>query len=153
MLKGPRARYWNEFEVGERIETAGRTIGEADVVLFTGLSGDFNPVHTNAEHAKGEIFGERIAHGLLTLSVSTGQCNQTGLFEGTTIGFLGMDNVRFTGPVRFGDTVFTTIIINEARVSSKPGRGILSMTIEVTNQKKESVMHYDASFVIAGPPD
>src|SRR5258708_22768651 len=101
MQKGRNARYWNQFKVGEVIETVGRTVESGDVSLFAGLSGDFNPVHLNELHAaKKSQFGTRIAHGLLTLAITSGQMNATGLFEGTTIGSLGRDTSRFSNPVR-----------------------------------------------------
>ena len=151
MRKGRNARYWNEFKVGEVIETVGRTVESGDVSLFAGLSGDFNPVHLNELHAKKSQFGTRIAHGLLTLAITSGQMNGTGLFEGTTIGFLGMDNVRFSNPVRFGDTVLTTATITEVRQSGKKNdRGVVSMTITVKNQKDETVLTYDQALLMAG---
>ena len=66
----------------------GRTITEADVVNFAGISGDFNPLHMDDEFAKNNMFGKRVAHGALGLIVSTGLSNQMGIFEGTTIAFL-----------------------------------------------------------------
>jgi 3-hydroxybutyryl-CoA dehydratase len=149
MFKGRNARTWNQFKVGEKLETAGRTIESGDVSLFAGLSGDFNPVHVNEVYAQKGMFGERVAHGLLTLAVTSGQMNQTGLFEGTTIGFLGMNNVRFSNPVRFGDTIFTTATITEVRPSSKDGRGVVAMRIDVVNQRSETVLTYDQALLMA----
>jgi 3-hydroxybutyryl-CoA dehydratase len=149
-LVGARARHWDEFPVGEVLQTAGRTIESGDVSLFAGLSGDFNPMHINEVHAGTALFGTRIAHGLLTLAVSSGQLNQLGVFEGTTLGFLGMDNVRFSNPVRFGDTVTTRATITDTRESSKPGRGVVSMRIEVVNQHEEVVLTYDQALLMAG---
>jgi 3-hydroxybutyryl-CoA dehydratase len=150
MQKGRNARCWSEFKVGEVIETVGRTVESGDVSLFAGLSGDFNPVHLNELHAKKSQFGTRIAHGLLTLAITSGQMNGTGLFEGTTIGFLGMDKVRFSNPVRFGDTVLTTATITEVRQSDKKNdRGVVSMTITVKNQKDETVLTYDQALLMA----
>jgi acyl dehydratase len=146
---GARARHWNDFSVGETLETAGRTIESGDVNLFAGLSGDFNPMHVNEVHASQAMFGTRIAHGLLTLAVSSGQLNQLGVFEGTTLGFLGMDNVRFSNPVRFGDTITTRATITEVRATSKPGRGVVSMGIDVTNQSDETVLTYDQALLMA----
>jgi acyl dehydratase len=147
---GARARHWDDFVPGEVLRTVGRTIDNGDVVLFTGLSGDFNPVHTNAVYAADGQFGERIAHGLLTLAVSSGQMNQTGMFEGTTIGFLGMTDVRFSNPVRFGDTVTTRATITSTRASSsKPDRGIVEMRIEVVNQRDELVLSYDQALLMS----
>ena len=124
MNKSRNAKYWNEFEVGEAIETSGRTIESGDVNLFAGLSGDFNPNHVNQVYAEKGMFGTRIGHGLLTLAVTSGQMNQTGMFEGTTLGFLGMDNVRFTHPVRFGDTVLTSATITRVSLDLMPSCGL-----------------------------
>ena len=153
MSKSRNAKYWHDFEVGEVIETSGRTIESGDVNLFAGLSGDFNPVHVNQVYAEKGMFGQRIGHGLLTLAVTSGQMNQTGVFEGTTIGFLGMDNVRFSSPVRFGDTVLTSATITNTRASNKPGRGVVSMTITTKNQRGETVLTYDQALLMAGKPD
>ena len=152
MAAGRFAKYWHDFEVGEVIETAPRTIESGDVGLFAGLSGDFNPVHVNAVAAEKGIFGERIAHGLLTLAVTSGQINQTALFVGTTIGFLGLDKVRFSNPVRFGDTIFTSVKVTEARASSKGDRGVVAMEVNVVNQRDEVVLTYDQALLMAGRP-
>jgi len=149
MAVGIRAKHWNDFAVGEKIITAGRTIESGDVNLFAGLSGDFNPMHVNEQHAKESMFGTRIAHGLLTLAVTSGQMNGTGMFEGTTIGFLGMTNVRFSNPVRFGDTINTVATITGTRASAKGGRGVVEMTIEVTNQHGETVLTYDQALLMS----
>jgi len=152
MAAGRFAKCWQDFEVGEVIETAPRTIESGDVNLFAGLSGDFNPVHVNAVAAEKGIFGERIAHGLLTLAVTSGQINQTALFVGTTIGFLGLDKVRFSNPVRFGDTIFTTVKVTEVRASSKGNRGVVAMEITVINQRDEVVLTYDQALLMTGRP-
>lgn len=153
MMKGRSAKYWNEFEVGEVIETGGRTIESGDVNLFAGLSGDFNPNHINQVYAEKGMFKSRIGHGLLTLAVTSGQINQTGVCEGTTLGFLGMDNVRFINPVRFGDTVLTTATVTGTRASSKPGRGIVSMAIKTVNQHGDTLLTYDQALLMAGAPE
>jgi 3-hydroxybutyryl-CoA dehydratase len=152
MAAGRFARYWQDFEVGEVIETAPRTIEGGDVSLFAGLSGDFNPLHVNAVDAEGGAFGERIAHGLLTLAVTSGQINQTALLLGTAIGILGLDKVRFSNPVRFGDTIFTSVKVTEARVSSKACRGVVAMEVKVENQRDEVVLTYDMALLMAGKP-
>ena len=153
MSKPRNAKYWQEFEVGEVIETGGRTIESGDVNLFAGLSGDFNPNHVNQVYAETKgLFGGRIGHGLLTLAVTSGQMNMTGMFEGTTLGFLGIDKLRFTNPVRFGDTVLTSALITGVRESSKVGRGVVSMTITTKNQRGETLLTYDQSLLMAGKP-
>src|SRR5437660_12746575 len=95
-------RYFDDIQVGEEYESPGRTVTETDIVLFAGLSGDYNVLHTDAEFMKSSIFGERIAHGLLGLAI------QAGLFTRAaqpyaTLAFLGL-RWKFRGPIKIGDT-------------------------------------------------
>jgi acyl dehydratase len=130
---------FEEFEEGKNYVTRARTVTEADVVAFAGLSGDYNPLHTDAEFMKGSPFGERIAHGMLVASISTGLSSQMGWFEGTTIALLEVQ-FRFKGPVKLGDTVHLSISVQEKRETSKPDRGILVMNANVLNQRDETVI-------------
>src|SRR5579885_3656116 len=116
--------YWEEFEEGKEYITRSRTVTEADVVAFAGLSGDYNPLHTDAEFMKSSPFGERIAHGMLVAAMSTGMSSQRGWFEGTTIALLEV-NFKFKAPVKFGDTVHLVLQLKEKRETSKPDRGIV----------------------------
>jgi acyl dehydratase len=136
----PRGRYWDQFEEGETFTTAARTVTEGAVDLFAGLSGDFNPLHTDEETARQTPMKGRIAHGMLVLSMATGAANQLGLFEGTTLALLGMDRIRWTAPVRPGDTIHAELTVKEKKGSSKPDRGILVVEVSVKNQRGEPVM-------------
>src|SRR5258708_29686356 len=102
-----RGRYWEEFKVGEQLVTGRRTVEGGDVSRFAGLSGDFNPLHTDEVFAKQTPFGARVAHGILTLAVSNGQQNLSGCFERTAPALLGLDRLPFTAPRKFGDTIPT----------------------------------------------
>lgn len=144
----PRGKYFEEFKVGEVFETAARTINPADVSNFAGVSGDFNPLHIDEEMAKQTPFGGRVAHGILTLAISSGQQNQLGLFEGTTLALLGIDKLRFTGPVRFGDTIHTEMTVKETRESSKPDRGVVILDVVVKNQRGETVLQCEQSVLL-----
>ncbi len=130
---------FEEFEVGQEFTTASRTITEGDVAAFAGLSGDYNPLHTDEEYGKNTPFGGRIAHGLLAVAVSTGQANQLGIFEGTTIALLSM-SFKYTGAVKFGDTIHTVLTVAEKKESSKPDRGVVTFDVKTMNQKGESVV-------------
>ena len=79
----PPGRYFEEFEIGDTLETVGRTVTETDIVLFAGVSGDYNQLHTDAEFAKGALFGERVAHGLLGLAIASGLAARMDFAEGT----------------------------------------------------------------------
>jgi hypothetical protein len=100
----PRGRHFDDFAAGEIFTTAARTVTEGAVDQFAGLSGDFNPLHTDEESARQGPTKGRIAHGMLVLAIATGQVNQLGLFEGTTLALLGMDRIRWsTGEARRHD--------------------------------------------------
>jgi len=135
----PRGLYFEDFEVGESHVTASRTITEADVVAFAGLSGDYNPLHTDEEFGKATPFGGRIAHGVLTLAVATGLTNQLAIYEGTTIALMEL-TTRFTGVVRFGDTVHVVLTPKEKKEHKRPDRGIVIFDLEVKNQRDETVL-------------
>jgi acyl dehydratase len=126
--------YYEDVEVGFRFETPGRTVTEADLVAFAGVSGDFNPLHTDRVYAAQSIYGERIAHGALVLSLATGLRQRVGLFDGTLMGLLEIRTWRFLAPVRIGDTIRVATEIAELRETSKPDRGIMVQRVEVLNQ-------------------
>ena len=126
--------HFEDVEVGFRFETPGRTVAEADLIAFAGVSGDFNPLHTDAVYAVGSIYGERIAHGALVLSLATGLRQRTGLFDGTLMGLLEIRKWRFVAPVRIGDTIRVANEITELRETSKPDRGLMVQRIDVLNQ-------------------
>jgi acyl dehydratase len=130
--------YFEDFEIGSEYVTRSRTITEADVVAFAGLSGDFNPLHVDEEFGKKTMFGTRIAHGLLGLSVASGLINQMGIGEGTVMAFLGL-TWNFKSVIRFGDTITVHQRVAEKRETSKNDRGILRMMINVLNQNGEVV--------------
>lgn len=134
-----RGKTFDEFQVGDEFWTASRTVSEADIVLFTGLSGDFNPLHTDQVMMEKTPFGGRIAHGMLVASIATGQINQLGIWEGTTLALLEM-TLRWKAPVRPGDTIRTVQRIVEKVPSSKPDRGVVHVDMGVYNQRDEEVM-------------
>jgi acyl dehydratase len=133
-----RALFFEDFEVGAEIVTDSRTVTEADVVAFAGLSGDHNPLHVDAEFARSSLFGERIAHGLLGLAIASGLVSRTGTIEGTTLAFLGME-WRFTRAVLIGDTITVRSRVGETRATSKPDRGIVRFDVQLVNQRGEVV--------------
>ena len=135
----PRGLYYEDFEVGVPHVTARRTITEADVVTFAGVSGDFNPLHTDEEFGKATPFGGRIAHGVLTLAMATGLTNQLAIYEGTTIALTEL-TVRFTGVVKFGDTVHVVLTPKEKREHKKPDRGTVIFDLDVRNQRGDTVL-------------
>jgi acyl dehydratase len=110
--------------------------------MFAAFSGDWNAVHTDAESAKASVFGERIAHGMLTLVVGTGllfRLSESPLIPKSLIAVAGIDKVRFVAPVRIGDTIYLEGEV--AEMNKMPdGKGILSLKYHIKNQHEESVV-------------
>jgi len=142
-----RGKSFEEINIGDEYTTGARTVTEADVVNFAGLSGDFQPEHMNEEFATRGAMGARIAHGLLILAMATGLLNQTGLTEGTTIALMEM-KVRFTHPVRFGDTITAVARVVGKRETKKPDRGIVTLAATVLNQHEVAVLEAEWPIMI-----
>ncbi|MCP4405065.1 MAG: dehydratase [bacterium] len=135
----PRGKYFEDFAIGEQFESPGRTITEADVMMFAGLSGDYNQVHTDEEYCKRHsIYKTRIAHGLFGLALVEGLKFREGLFEGTAIASLEW-TWRFKQPLLIGDTVRGCWKISKKRGSKKPDRGIIWEDVQLRNQRDEIV--------------
>lgn len=131
----PKGLYLEEFEIGKIYESQGRTVTEADVVNFAGLSGDFNVLHTDEQFANRQSpFKKRIAHGMLGASIMTGLSNQMGLFDGTTLAFLEL-TIRYKNPLQIGDTVHLEIEPTEIIPGSKPERGVVKFDTRLKNQE------------------
>ncbi len=149
----PRGMYFEEFEVGQRFISAGRTITESDIVTFAGLSGDYNQIHTDAEFSKSTPYGQRIAHGLLVTSIASGLVTQSGVIEGTVIAFREIDQWKFTKPVFIGDTVHVETEVVATKALRRLGGGAVELSLEVVNQRGEVVMKGVWKVLIAGRPE
>lgn len=130
--------YFEEFEVGQTFKTRSRTVTEADIVNFAGLSWDTNPLHTDVEFAQKTIFGERIVHGMLGLVISTGLSQSLGILDDTIVAFLEL-NWKFIAPVKIGDTLHVEQSIIDKRETNKPDRGIIKIEAKLINQRGEKV--------------
>lgn len=147
----PSGRYFEEFEIGGVDETAARTITETDVMLFAGLSGDYNQLHTDAEFAKGTHFGERVAHGLLGLSIASGLASRLGFIEGTAEAFIGLE-WKFRGPILIGDTIHVRLEVRKKQEMSRLGGGFVVLDVAVLNQRDETVQKGTWTVLIKGAP-
>jgi acyl dehydratase len=132
--------YFEDFEPGTTTTSRSRTITEADVVNFAGLSGDFVELHMSEEYAKTGPFGRRIAHGLLVLSVSGGLMVQTGQLLDTVIAFYGIDKLRFVRPTFIGDTVHVVKKVVDRQEKEKGG--VITFETTVVNQDEDVVLVY-----------
>jgi len=147
-----RGMYFEEFEVGQKIVSLSRTVTEGDVVTFAGLSGDYNQIHTDAEFSKNTLYGQRIAHGLLGLSIASGLAMRTGIMEGTVLFFREINDWKFTKPVFLGDTVHVEISVLEKKAMPRLGGGIVVAGLDLRNQRGETTMKGSWTLLIASKP-
>ncbi len=145
-------KYFEEFQVGEKITTVGRTVSESDIFTFAGLSGDFNQLHTDAEFARSTPFGQRIAHGLLGLSITSGLALRTGILEGTVIAFREINEWKFVKPVFIGDTIHAELNVTETKPYPRLNGGSVTIVFDVKNQKEETVMKGTWVVLVASKP-
>jgi acyl dehydratase len=130
--------YFEEFFVGQKVTTVGRTMTEYDIVTFAGLSGDYNQIHTDAEFSRKTPIGQRIAHGILGLSIASGLAMRTGILEGTVIVFREIGEWKFVKPIFINDTIHVDLEVKETKALPRIGGGSVSIELEVKNQKDET---------------
>ena len=136
----PRGMYFEEFEVGQQIISAGRTVTESDIVSFAGLSGDFNQIHVDAQYSEVSLAGQRVAHGLLIIAIASGLAAQTGVMEGTVLYFREITNWKFIKPIFIGDTIHVEMEVVETKALRRIGGGAVSINLVVKNQNDETSM-------------
>jgi acyl dehydratase len=139
-LPATRGMYFEEFEVGQKIISVGRTVTENDIVTFAGLSGDYNQIHTDADFSQRTPYGQRIAHGLLGLSIASGLVMRTGVLEGTVLAFREINEWKFSKPTFIGDTLHVEVEVVETKAMPRLGGGTIVIVLSVINQRNETVM-------------
>ncbi|MBX3014746.1 MAG: MaoC family dehydratase N-terminal domain-containing protein [Caldilineaceae bacterium] len=150
-LAQPTGLYFEEFAIGDTVESVGRTITETDIVNFAGISGDWNLIHTDAEYSKGQMFGQRVAHGLLILSIASGQAVRLGFMEDTIMAFRGLE-WKFAKPVFIGDTIRLRVTIEDKKEMRRMGGGLVNFKMEVINQANEVCQRGNWEILCKGRP-
>ena len=139
--------FYEDYAVGDEFITPARTVTEADVTIFAALSGDYNRLHTDAEYAAQGPFGERIAHGLLGLSIVIGLAFRTEIDPDAAVAFLGL-SWKFSGPIKFGDTIHAIIKIDGMRPTRDPARGIIVQATQLLNQRGEIIQSGELTLMV-----
>lgn len=155
MSDKPRLGYrYEDLSVGMRFRSAGRTITDADLVGFAGMTGDFSELHTSDVYARSSQFGRRVAHGMLGLSYAHGlMWARTGELRETAIAFLGIGDWRFKEPIFVGDTIFVNYVLTEIRESrSRPTQAIATFQVEVVNQDGTVVQQGTKALLVSKVP-
>lgn len=135
---------FDQYEIGEKWKSRGRTITESDIVNFAGVSGDYFPLHMDAEYAKNTRFKQRIAHGMLVLSVGTGLL-EMGTDE--IIAFYGIDNLRFVNPTFIGDTIHLELEVTDLQDKGN-GTGVVTVGQRIQKQTGETVVSCQLKFLV-----
>ena len=148
----PFRRHFEELQIGESLLTHRRTVGEADIVAFGGLSGDYFYMHFDEIAAKDSPFGKRIAHGYFVLSAAAGLFVSPA--PGPVLANYGLDTLRFVKPVGIGDTIQARLtakrkIDRHKKDANGMGQGVVAWDVEVTNQLGEVVASYDILTLVA----
>lgn len=144
---------WASFDdavVGNKFQTVGRTVTEADFLMANALIGAFHqPIHTDIEWVRANTdFAERLFPGPMTLCYAIGLLSGTQVYRDITIAFLGLDKVRARAPIHPGDTITVHARIDAKRVTSNPSRGVIEFDIDVKNQRAETVMDFAYSLLV-----
>jgi 3-hydroxybutyryl-CoA dehydratase len=148
----PRGRYFEDFQAGDMVVTAGRTVTEADIVMFAGLSGDYTQIHTNEVYAQQSMFGKRVAHGILGLSIATGLAAQLGFLEGTVLAFREL-GWKFSLPIFAGDTIRVEASVASRKAMARLGGGSVVFDVHLVNQEDKVVQRGQWSVLVASRPE
>jgi acyl dehydratase len=140
-------RYYEEFEAGQRYETPRRTVIEADISQFAGLTADFNPLHMDEVFAAQSDFGGRITHGPMIVGMAFGLVSRIDLIDGTVLGLLDI-GWSFKAPVRPGDTIGVAVRVIGKRMTRKLDRGVVELELDVINQRGDLVQTGKAKVMI-----
>jgi len=148
---GPQGYFFEDFELGAKMVTRGRTITESDLVQFAGLTGDYNPMHTDAAYAEKSFMGKRVAHGMLTLSYAIGQAYQLGILERTVLAFRELE-MKFSVPVTIGDTIHAVMTVLEKKEARRLGGGTVQLELRILNQEDKVVQKGSITLLMASRP-
>ena len=147
--------YLEDYTVGERLVSPSRTITESDIVNFAMITGDWHPIHIDKEYAAKSVFGERIAHGMLTLSLGGSLCMWMGpnvFAPKSFIAFLEMTDIRISRPTKIGDTLHWEGSIAGLEPKSN-GRGIITYNSEIKNHRDEVCAVYTQKILVGRRPE
>jgi acyl dehydratase len=146
-------KYFDDFVVGEKFVSPSRTVTETDLSMFNMISGDWHPVHSDEEYAKGTVFGTRIVSGIFGIALMTGLSGKFGVFDRSVVAMLSLEDWLFHKPIMVGDTLHIEMTIIDKRLTSKGDRGVIDRKYFVLNQRGEVVQEgRSKAMVLRGPP-
>jgi 3-hydroxybutyryl-CoA dehydratase len=144
--------YFEEFEPGQSITSSGRTITEADVVAFAALTGDWSSIHSDAVYAASHPLGQRVAHGLLGMSIAVALAVRLGFLEDTLLAFREIRDWKFSQPIYLGDTIHMRATITGTKKVHRLGGGLVTLEVDIVNQDAKILQHGTWSVLVKGQP-
>ncbi|WP_343653472.1 MaoC/PaaZ C-terminal domain-containing protein [Herbaspirillum sp.] len=140
--------YLEDFQPGQRFTSGGRTLTETDLTMFSMLSGDWNPIHADAEFARHTRYGQRLVHGTLGIALCTGMLHQLGIFEHSVIAMLGLRQWEFKQPILVGDTLHLELEILTVEAGKSGRSGKLGRRFRLLNQRGEVAQEGDSEVLV-----
>jgi acyl dehydratase len=147
-----KSLYFEQFVVGEAYRSPARTITEADLTFFSMMSGDWNPLHSDAVHAASSAFGRRVVHGAFGIALATGLITRIGIFDESAIALLDFREWRFSKPIFIGDTLHVALAILALKPTKSGGRGVIDRRIALINQDGVTVQDGCSAILVAHTP-
>jgi acyl dehydratase len=148
-----RGLYFDEFEIGQEIQSVGRTVTEADVVGFASVTGDWTRIHTDTIFASKHPLGQRVAHGLLGLSIAVSLATRTGFIEGTVLAFREIEDWKFRLPIYIGDTISMRATVTNTKLVRPLGGGLIYFKVDLLNQGNSVVQQGKWALLVMSKPE
>lgn len=142
------SKYWEDFHIGEMFTSPSKTVTEGTVTLMVGLAGFTIPLFNDEEFARRTPFGTRIAPGRLTLFIMGGLEEQIGIYDETVIALVGLDKVRFKGPLKPGDTIHVEFEVMDLKETRREDRGLMVHRSRCLNQRGEVIIENEATHLL-----
>ncbi len=140
--------YLEDFATDQIFTSCGRTLTEADLTFFSMISGDWNPIHADAEFSKKTRYGQRVVHGALGIAISTGMLHELGIFEKSAIAMLGFKNWNFLEPLFVGDTVHLSLTITTVSLGNSGRSGKVGRIFRLINQHGKVVQEGESDVLV-----
>ena len=131
--------YFEDFQVGQRFQSSGRTLTEADLTMFSMISGDWNPIHADSVYAAGTRYGQRLLHGTLGIALATGMMHELGIFHKSVVAMLSLKEWKFEKPIFIGDTLHLVLDIEGTSAGTSQRVGAIDRRMRMVNQNDDVV--------------
>ncbi len=151
MLQKNQGLFFEEFKIGQEFISQSRTVTESDIINFASFTGDWAEIHTSKTFAEKSPFGQRIAHGMLSLSIASGLSVLTGAINETVIAFDSIEGWKFLRPVFINDTIQVKLIVAKKQIRklmNSVQAGQITLGVTIINQKSKKIQAGNWIFLV-----